>query len=94
MPPKLGRSVLVDKREGGWVRNNVLLGRTARVQASWPGKEERNETVNANFEAYVNESNYIIIHLTQFALFVLIWPLNELLVPRTSLAKKSQNDSA
>jgi hypothetical protein len=36
MPPKLGRAVLVDKREGGWVRIDVLLGRTVRVQASLP----------------------------------------------------------
>jgi hypothetical protein len=36
MPPKLGRTVLVDKREGGWVRIDMLLGHTACVQASLP----------------------------------------------------------
>jgi predicted CDP-diglyceride synthetase/phosphatidate cytidylyltransferase len=43
-------------------------------------KGGENEKVNAYFEAYVNELNYIIIHLTQFTLFMLIWPLNKLLI--------------
>jgi hypothetical protein len=47
MPPKLGRSVLVDKREGGWVRIDELLGRTARVRASLRDDE-------CLFEAFVN----------------------------------------
>jgi hypothetical protein len=51
MPPKLGRS-FGQQREGGWVRIDVLLGRTARVQASFQG--EGSEMMSAGFEAYVN----------------------------------------
>jgi hypothetical protein len=36
MPPKLRHTVLVDKREGGWVRIDMLLGCTVCVQASLP----------------------------------------------------------